>query len=256
LARVLSPHVEIGVPRSVSREPRIESDNIFREPPVQTYSAVLLVAALAAQTYPPPYPRTNATRLLDTDRIAVWDMVWPKGEPSPTHRHVHDQVGTYYVAGGRLITALDGTSRTNFTEVGALSTTVKDTTHVEEGTTDPALRAVFIELKQERSSGRPDATADVPPLFPRDGAKGLLDTDRTQVWDYTWHAGGPASTYVHPRDTVVVWLAPGTIRLTPRNGPAVVVTTKIGQMMYKERGTVETLEVVDGSPRSYSFELK
>ena len=39
--------------------------------------------ALGAQTpLPPPFPRTNATRLLDTDRITVWDIVWPKGQPT------------------------------------------------------------------------------------------------------------------------------------------------------------------------------
>lgn len=223
---------------------------------MRIFSAVLLVAALTWQDYPPPYPRINANRLLETDRIAVWDMVWPKGEPSPTHRHVHDQVGTYYVAGGRKITALDGTERNSFTEVGALSTTMKGTTHVEEGTTDPPLRAVFIELKRESSSGQTDATADVKPLFPRNGAKTLLDNERVAIWDYTWHSGDPAATYVHPRDTVVVWLAPGKVRLTPRNGTPVVVDATPGQMAYKTRGTVETLEVIEGSPRAFSFELK
>ena len=50
---------------------------------------------LAAQSYPPAFPRTNATKLVETDRIVVWDIVWPKGQPTPMHQHVHDQVGTY-----------------------------------------------------------------------------------------------------------------------------------------------------------------
>jgi hypothetical protein len=194
--------------------------------------------------------------LLDTDRIAVWDMVWPRGEPSPLHRHVHDQVGTYYVSGGRKIVSLDGTERSSVTPVGALSTTGKGTTHVEEGTTDPPLRAVFIELKHEAASGQAEATADVKPLFPRGGARTLLDNERVAIWDYTWHAGDPAVTYVHPRDTVVVWLAPGTIRVTPRNGTPTVINAVAGQTAYKTRGTVESLEVVEGSPRAFSFELK
>jgi hypothetical protein len=223
---------------------------------VRIYSTVLVLAALASQAYPPPYPRTNATNLLETDRIAVWRMVWPKGEPSPLHRHVHDQVGTYYTAGGRKITSLDGTERNGFTEIGALSNTAKGTTHVEEGTTDPPLRAVFIELKHETSSGQADATADVAPMFPRRGARSRLDNERVAVWDYTGHAGDAAITYVHPRDTVIVWLAPGTVRLTPRNGTPIIVDAAPGQMVYKPRGTVETLEVVEGSPRAFSFELK
>ena len=55
------------------------------------------VVAIGAQSeLPPPFPRTNATQLLDTDRITVWDVVWPKGQPTAMHRHVYDQVGTYY----------------------------------------------------------------------------------------------------------------------------------------------------------------
>lgn len=62
----------------------------------------------APQVYPPAFPRQNATKLLETDGIVVWDIVWPKGQPSPLHRHVFDQVGTYYQAGGRAITPLNG----------------------------------------------------------------------------------------------------------------------------------------------------
>ena len=61
-------------------------------------------AALAAaqQDLPPPFPRTNATKLLENDRINVWDIVWPKGQPTALHRHIYDQVGTYYARGGRI----------------------------------------------------------------------------------------------------------------------------------------------------------
>ena len=54
----------------------------------------VLAVVLAAQSYPPAFPRTNATKLMETDRIVVWDIVWPKGQPTPMHQHVHDQVGT------------------------------------------------------------------------------------------------------------------------------------------------------------------
>jgi hypothetical protein len=99
---------------------------------------LVCVVGLGAQSaLPPPFPRTNATKLLDTDRIAVWDIVWPKGQPTAMHRHVYDQVGTYYAAGGRLITTPDGAARTTVTAVGSLSTTRKGTTHIEEGTPTP-----------------------------------------------------------------------------------------------------------------------
>ena len=83
----------------------------------------------------------------------MWDIVWPKGQPTPMHRHVYDQVGTYYSRGGRLITTPDGVVRGVITEVGSLSTTKKGRPHIEEGNSDPPLRAVFIDLKQETASG-------------------------------------------------------------------------------------------------------
>ena len=89
-------------------------------------AALLLCAAAATaqqQDLPPPFPRTNATKLLETDHINVWDIVWPKGQPTALHRHIYDQVGTYYARCGRTITTPDGNARQATTEVGSLSTT-------------------------------------------------------------------------------------------------------------------------------------
>jgi hypothetical protein len=123
----------------------------------EVFACLMLVATAtvaARQELPPPFPRTNATNLLENDRISVWDIIWPRGQPTVMHRHIYDQVGTYYQRGGRVITTPDGEKRSNTTEVGSLSTTHKGTTHIEEGNTDPPLRAVFIELKQEKPLAR------------------------------------------------------------------------------------------------------
>lgn len=223
--------------------------------------AVALVMALAvcrvvAQTYPPAFPRTNATRLLETDRIVVWDIVWPKEQPTAMHRHVYDQVGTYYQTGGRLITTLDGASRSATTQVGALSTTRRGTTHIEEGATDPPLRAVFIELKQDTGSGRPEAPSATPPAWVRDGVKPLLDDQRVVVWDYTWKPGARGATSTYTRDTILIWLVSGTLRLTPEGGPPVVVDVTPGQIRQYARGTVEATEVVAGAPRAMIVAFK
>ena len=215
------------------------------------------VVALSAQsTLPPPFPRTNATKLLDTDRITVWDIVWPKGQPTAMHRHVYDQVGTYYATGGRVITTPDGAARTTITEVGALSTTRKGTTHIEEGNTDPPLRAVFIELKRETASGLPDADLGGPAPFPRDGAKQILDDDRVTAWDYLWASGPQGLRYRPARETVIVWLGAGTLRVTQRDGAATVRDVKAGTMHHMTRGSNETAEIVSGSARAILFQLK
>jgi hypothetical protein len=220
-------------------------------------SLLLCVIALSAQSaLPPPFPRTNATKLLETDRINVWDIVWPKGQPTAMHRHVYDQVGTYYVRGGRVITTPDGAGRSIITEVGSLSTTRKGTTHIEEGNTDPPLRAVFIELKQETPSGLPDAEVGGPPPFPRDDARQILDDERVTAWDYTWASGSQKLRYRPARETVIVWLGSGKLRVTQRGSAATVSDVNAGTMHHLARGSKETLEVVSGSPRAILFQLK
>ncbi len=213
-------------------------------------------AASAQVALPPPFPRANATKLLDTDRITVWDIVWPKGQPTALHRHVYDQVGTYYARGGRVITTPDGAARAIITEVGSLSTTRKGTTHVEEGNTDPPLRAVFIELKRETASGLPDADVGGPAPFPRDGGTQILDDDRVTAWDYQWASGSQGLRYRPARETVIVWLGAGTVRMAQRSNAATESDVKAGTMHYLPAGADQTVEVVSGSPRAILFQLK
>ena len=215
-----------------------------------------VVVASAQVALPPPFPRPNATKLLDTDRITVWDIVWPKGQPTALHRHVYDQVGTYYASGGRVITTPDGAARAIITEVGSLSATRKGTTHIEEGSTDPPLRAVFIELKRETASGLPDVDVGGPAPFPRDGGTQLLDDDRVTAWDYRWASGSQGLRYRSARETVIVWLGAGTMRITQRGNAATESDVKAGTMHYLPAGSDQTVEIVSGSPRAILFQLK
>jgi hypothetical protein len=219
-------------------------------------SALALVfgsALLAQSSLPPPFPRQNATKLLETDRIVVWDIVWPKGQPTAMHRHPHDQVGTYYSRGGRIITQPDGTKREGMTEVGNLSTTRKGTTHIEEGATEPPLRAVFIELLQDNGPATP--APDTSALVHR-APKPTLDDDRVTVWDLKWEAGPAGLKYRASRDTVIVWLDAGKVRNSSAKVSPAVTDVKAGTMRYLAHDSAETLEMVEGAPRTMFFQLK
>ena len=227
--------------------------------PAALFACLMLVATssvISQQSLPPPFPRTNATKLLENDRINVWDIVWPRGQPTVLHRHVYDQVGTYYQRGGRVITTPDGEKRSNMTEVGRLSTTRKGTTHIEEGNTDPPLRAVFIELKQEKPSGLTPAKVGTA-AFPREGANQVLDDDRVTTWDYaSWAPGSGALKFRAARETIIVWLGEGSLRVTRRAGPTTTLQVKSGTMRHLDRDSAEMLEMTSGSPRALFFELK
>ncbi|MGC4084562.1 MAG: hypothetical protein QM736_21210 [Vicinamibacterales bacterium] len=220
-----------------------------------TLTLALLATPLGAQQLPPPFPRTNATLLFQNDRINIYDIVWPKGQPTALHRHVYDQVGTYYARGGRTITTPDGQARSTMTEVGVLSTTRKGTTHVEEGNTVPPLQAVFIELRNDTSSGL--AAVDVgTPSLPRDGASTVLDDDRVLAWDVTWTAGPAGLRYRAARETVIVWLGTGRMRVAGGAGEPTEFAVAPGTMRHLARGASEILEAASGAPRAMIFEIK
>ena len=216
--------------------------------------AIGFASVLAAQqpSLPPPFPRPNATKLLETQKIVVWDIVWPKGQPTAMHRHPHDQVGTYYARGGRLITQPDGSKREGTTEVGNLSTTRKGTTHIEEGATDPPLRAVFIELLQDTG---PAAPAPDTSAVSRAAPKSTFDDDRVTVWDVVWKPGPEALKYHASRDTVIVFLDSGKLRTTGAGGPA-TIDVRAGTMRYVGHDSADTLEIIEGAPRTMFFQLK
>jgi hypothetical protein len=224
----------------------------------RTAASVLVASALAVQVvYPPAFPRPNATQLLETDRLVVWDIVWPEGQPTPMHRHLYDQVGTYYQSGGRRITTIDGAERETITEVGSLSNTPKGTTHIEEGTTDPPLRAVFIELKQERPSSAAEGSGPEPPaFFPHIAETSMLDDHRVTVWEYGQTKSSSSLQGTATRDTVIVWLGSGRLTTSTADGAPSTVPIQPGKMEYLAKGTTTTRQVIEGDPRAIVFEFK
>jgi hypothetical protein len=218
-------------------------------------SVALFAMNLAAQTLPPPFPRSGAKQLLDNDRVTVWDVVWPKGQPTARHRHPYALAGVYLEPGDRVITDADGSKRNVTNAAGGVTFQLKGLTHIEEGTSDTPLHAIMIEMKQDAPSGD-DASSDLPPAFPRDDAKQLLDNERVRIWDYAFIEGRVSAVHRHVRDAVVVWMADGKLRSTPRDGAPTVTTLTKFTATFSPRGNVHTEEAIEGAPRAYVFELK
>jgi hypothetical protein len=214
----------------------------------------LLSLPLAGQTYPPPFPRMGAIPLLDNDRVAVWDVTWPKGHPTLLHRHPYDMTGVYLEPGDRMITEVNGTKRPVSTKAGGIVWQFKGLTHIEEGTSDPSLRAIMIELKRADSYGT-DAS-ELRPAFPRDTATLRLENDRVRVFENTWplHQMGPL--HKHVRDAVVVWIAGGKLRSISRTGAETITEVKAFTATFGNRGNEHREESIEGPPRAYVFELK
>jgi hypothetical protein len=212
-------------------------------------------AGPVAQTLPPPFPRDGAKQLLDNERVTVWDVVWPKGKPTALHRHPYALAGVYLERGSRVITDADGSKRPVTNEAGGVTFQLKGLTHVEEGASDTPLHAIMIELKQDAPVGD-DPSPDLPPAFPREGAKPLLDNDRVRIWDYAWPPRHVGPLHRHVRDNVVVWMEGGKLRSSPRDGAPTVNTLTKFTATYSRRGNIHSEEAIEGAPHAYVFELK
>lgn len=197
--------------------------------------AAALVFLLQTPPLPPAYPRPGTTKMFENDRVVAWNIAWLK-QQYPLHRHIYDLVGVYYEPGDRMIIAADGSKRPVSTKAGDIAFQKSGVTHIEEGASDPPLRAVFIEFKQPAPSGEMDKAAQ-PPAFPRDGEKQLLDNERATVWERPG-AVKSGGTHRHVRDTVVVW-----------------VDGNSAHALFVPRGTVHADEGV-GQARAWIFELK
>ena len=174
--------------------------------------ALIALAIGAQQPLPPPFPRPGVVKMLENARVVVWNISWPKGQPTAMHRHVYDLVGSYYTSGDRIITEVDGTKRTVTNKAGEITFRQKGLTHIEEGTSDPPLRAVFIELKVDAGAAAATQPIDGAPLFRDIGARQLMDNPRVSVWSYDRGTAASGPRHRHDRDAVTVWMVDGTPR--------------------------------------------
>ncbi|HEY7286098.1 MAG TPA: hypothetical protein VH497_11675 [Vicinamibacterales bacterium] len=216
----------------------------------------VVTAATLAQNLPPPFPRAGATKLMENERVIVWDVTWPQGVSTGMHRHPYDMTGVYIAAGDRLITAVDGAKRPVKTAAGGIIWQFAGLTHIEEGTSEAPLRAIMIELKPNTGPLDTDPPGVFPPAFPRETAKELLDNERVRVWDNIWPVDHPGPVHRHVRDNVVVWMTDGKLRSTPQGGVPSVTEVKRLTVTYSKRGNVHSEEAIEGPPRAYVFELK
>ena len=161
-------------------------------------NVLVVMAAVVTQTaeLPPPFPRPGTTSLLDNGAVAVWNVSWLK-QQYPLHTHRYDLVGVSYAEGDRIITQGGKPGRLVNTKAWVFQTNRANVTHVEEGASDPPMRAVLIEVKSP--APRP-ATAE-----PADGLRQVAgapawENNRAAAWVVM--PGSPAPAHRHVGDAV------------------------------------------------------
>jgi hypothetical protein len=200
-------------------------------------SLLVLLALIAGQApqLPPPFPRPGTTSLFENDAVAVWDVSWLK-QQYPLHTHRYDLIGISYAEGDRVITQGTTPGRLVNTKAWVFQTIRANVTHVEEGASEPPMRAVLIEVKSP--APRPAATEPADGLRQVAGAP-AWENNRAAGWLVSGGTSGP--THRHAGDAVEV-VFEGT-------SPKPKVT-------FVPAGTVHAGPAPGADARAYIFEIK
>ena len=202
---------------------------------MRTLTLALLLFA-QAQTYPPPYPRAGTTKLMENDRVVVWDVSWLK-QAYPMHRHIYDYAGVYYTSGDRIIVSEQGNAIADELRcVGHLRPASRD--YAQRGRRERSAASRCVRGVQGASTPRRRRRAHEPAGISRD-LRQAAPRQRPRD-DMGTRAGARSlAPHLHARDAVIVAFT----KLKPR-------------VTFVERGTVHNDEQIAGADRVFAFEVK
>jgi hypothetical protein len=96
--------------------------------------------------YPLAFPRPNAKKLLENDRVVVWDNVWHLRKPTPMHFHDKDALVVYEATGALQSTSADDKQVVSSYQFGQIRFSPRDHSHTEVLVRGHG-HAVILELK-------------------------------------------------------------------------------------------------------------
>jgi hypothetical protein len=96
--------------------------------------------------YPLAFPRPHAKKLLENDRVIVWNSIWRPSEPTPMHFHDKDALAVFESNGTLQSTTPDGKSLVAEVKFADIRFNRRERTHSELLLKGHA-HAVIIELK-------------------------------------------------------------------------------------------------------------
>jgi hypothetical protein len=76
------------------------------------------------------------------------------------------------------------------------------------------------------------------------------------LWDYTWQPDRPVALHIHNRETVLVPVTPGEIRVEFQNGETRISRLVPGEAMFFSGAAAHREQAIVGSPRAIVVELK
>jgi len=218
-------------------------------------TAFLLFFHPAIQDLPHAFPREGAKKVEDNARVTAWDVTWEKNKSTGMHRHLYDYVGIELDDSMTKVTSPEGQTRMASLKRATAYFLPKGTTHMEEGQGDVPRHAILIDLKDTPSPSYVNKTG-LPPAFPRDGARKVLENQRIVIWDYTWTPGKPVPMHFHERDVFVVFLESGELKSTTPEGQSTLRSFAANDTLFSSANHSHTEELMRGAARAIFVELK
>jgi hypothetical protein len=105
-----------------------------------------LSAMVNKSGFPNAFPRPGGKKVLENDRILVWDYTWTPGQATPMHFHDKDVVVVYLKNGVLESKTPDGKSSLNLLSVGKTTFNARDRVHTETLIKGES-RAIITEFK-------------------------------------------------------------------------------------------------------------
>ena len=97
-------------------------------------------------TYPLAFPRPGSKKILENDRVIVWDYTWTPDVATPMHFHDKDVVATFLEDGDLKSTTPDGQATVKPYKPGTVKYNLGGRTHTETLIRGKQ-RAIIVELK-------------------------------------------------------------------------------------------------------------
>lgn len=96
--------------------------------------------------YPLAFPREGVKKILENNRVLIWDYTWTPGKPTVMHFHDKEVVVVYLANGELKSTTPDGKSDINTISFGLTRFNAPNRSHSEELVKGSA-RAIIVEFK-------------------------------------------------------------------------------------------------------------
>lgn len=209
-------------------------------------AAISLLALAAAAT---SAWADAAAPVMDKPRVTVRRLVLAPGTPASAISHAGDYVVLFF-DGGR-VRGANGKISSH-----APGSAVAGTGGITGDTAlDKPVTEIVVELKNAPSNTVPNTTG-LPPAFPREGSKLVLETPRVRVWNYDWKPGKPTVMHFHDTEVVVSYRGDGDIRSTDPQGKSALSHRATGDIVYNQANRSHSEELVKGQAGGVMLELK